>query len=304
MPRYAVMDIGTNAIKFNIAQKTPDGKWKTIFDKAEVTRLGEGLNRTGKISPEAMERNFSVIDEMIAIAQQNQVDQVFAIGTMALRTASNANDFINHIKIKFGIPVEIISGDEEARLSFLAVRSSLDIRQGNFLIFDIGGGSTEFISGTDGQIQNKTSLTIGVVRLTEDILISDPVKQQECDAANKIIQNTFSAIAVMNPVDRLIGVGATLTTLGAMKMEMAHYDPEIIHGQTLSRSDVDQLLSQLQSKTIAERKKIVGLEPRRADVIFAGAMIVSNIMKKIKAAEVIISDRGVRHGFLIDRFGG
>lgn len=304
MPRYAVMDIGTNAIKFNIAQKTPDGKWKTILDKAEVTRLGEGLNRTGKISPEAMERNFSVIDEMIAIAQQNQVDQVFAIGTMALRTASNANDFINHIKIKFGIPVEIISGDEEARLSFLAVRSSLDIRQGNFLIFDIGGGSTEFISGTDGQIQNKTSLTIGVVRLTEDILISDPVKQQECDAANKIIQNTFSAIAVMNPVDRLIGVGATLTTLGAMKMEMAHYDPEIIHGQTLSRSDVDQLLSQLQSKTIAERKKIVGLEPRRADVIFAGAMIVSNIMKKIKAAEVIISDRGVRHGFLIDRFGG
>jgi exopolyphosphatase/guanosine-5'-triphosphate,3'-diphosphate pyrophosphatase len=304
MPNYAVIDIGTNAIKFHIAQKCHDGKWKTILDKAEVTRLGEGLNRTGKISPEAMERNISVIGEMFEIARQKDVDQIFAIGTMALRTATNANDFIDHIKIKFGISVEIISGDEEARLSFLAVQSSLDIRYGNFLIFDIGGGSTEFISGNDGKIQQKISLTIGVVRLTEDILISDPVKQQECDAANKIVQNTFSAIAMANPVDRLIGVGATLTTLGAMKLKMENYDPEIIHGAELSFSDVEGLLSLLQSKTIAERKKIVGLEPRRADVILAGAMIVSNIMNKINAAEVIISDRGVRHGFLIDRFGG
>jgi exopolyphosphatase/guanosine-5'-triphosphate,3'-diphosphate pyrophosphatase len=298
------MDIGTNAIKFHIAEKTPGGNWKTILDKAEVTRLGEGLNRTRKISPEAMERNISVISEMIEIAHQNDVDQIFAIGTMALRTAQNANDFIDHIKNKFGISVEIISGDEEARLSFLAVNSSLDIRPGNFLIFDIGGGSTEFISGNDGKIQQKISFNIGVVRLTEDILTSDPVAQHECKAVNETIQNEFSAIAVMNPVDKLIGVGATLTTLGAMKMEMPDYDPDVIHGTKLSFTDVAGVLSLLQSKTIAERKKIVGLEPRRADVILAGAMIVSNIMNKIDAAEVIISDSGVRHGFLIDRFGG
>ena len=304
MLKYAVLDIGTNSIKFHIAEKNPDNQRKTILDRAEVTRLGEGLNRTGKISPEAMERNIAVISEMFEIARQIAVDEIFAIGTMALRTASNANDFIDHIKNKFGISIEIISGDEEARLSFLAVNSSLDIRYGNFLIFDTGGGSTEFISGNDGKIQQKISLTIGVVRLTEDILISDPVKQQECDAANKIVQNTFSAIAMANPVDRLIGVGATLTTLGAMKLKMENYDPEIIHGAELSFSDVEGLLSLLQSKTIAERKKIVGLEPRRADVILAGAMIVSNIMNKIDAAEVIISDWGVRHGFLIDRFGG
>ncbi|MCI0495449.1 Ppx/GppA family phosphatase [candidate division KSB1 bacterium] len=304
MPKYAVMDIGTNAIKFHIAEKNPGEKWKTIHDRADVTRLGEGLNRTGKINPEAMERNISVIGEMIEIACQNDVNQIFAIGTMALRTATNANDFIDHIKNKFGISIEIISGDEEARLSFLAVDSSLDIRYGNFLIFDIGGGSTEFISGNDGKIQQKISFNIGVVRLTEDILTSDPVAQHECKAVNETIQNEFSAIAVMNPVDKLIGVGATLTTLGAMKMEMPDYDPDVIHGTKLSFTDVAGLLSLLQSKTIAERKRIIGLEPRRADVILAGAMIVWNIMKKINAAEVIISDRGVRHGFLIDRFGG
>ena len=298
------MDIGTNAIKFHITEKTPEGKWKTILDRAEVTRLGENLNRTGKISPEAMERNIAVVGEMFEIAKQNAVDQICAIGTMALRTATNANDFIDHIKIKFGISVEIISGDEEARLSFLAVRSSLDIRHGTFLIFDIGGGSTEFISGNDGKIQQKISFNIGVVRLTEDILISDPVTKQECNRVNEIIQETICSMSLVNLIDRLIGVGATLTTLGAMKLKLANYDPEIIHGLALSVFDVEEHLALLQAKPIAERKKIVGLEPRRADVILAGAMIVSNIMKKINAAEVIISDRGVRHGFLIDRFGG
>lgn len=304
MPKYAVMDIGTNAIKFHIAEKTHNGKWKAILDRAEVTRLGEGLNRTGKISPEAMERNVTVIGAMIQSAHQYEFDQIYAIGTMALRTAKNANVLIDQIKDKFGISIEIISGDAEARLSFLAVQSSLDIRTGNFMIFDIGGGSTEFISGSDGDIHQKISLNIGVVRLTEDILISDPVTQQECNEVTEIIQNAFNAIRVMNPVGKLIGVGATLTTLGAMKMEMANYDPEIIHGQTLSRSDVDQLLSQLQSKTIVERKKIVGLEPRRADVIFAGALIVRNVMTNANISSVVISDKGVRHGYLVDRFGG
>ncbi|MCU0642807.1 MAG: Ppx/GppA family phosphatase, partial [bacterium] len=223
MPRYAVMDIGTNAIKFHIAQKTHEGKWKTILDKAEVTRLGEGLNRTGKISPEAMKRNIAVIGEMVDIASKNNVDPIYAIGTMALRSAKNASDFIDQIKNKFGVSVEIISGDDEARLSFLAVRSSLDIRQGNFLIFDIGGGSTEFISGRDGQIRNKISLNIGVVRLTEDILLSDPVTQEECNEVNSMIQNTIRTIAISKPIDKFIGVGATLTTLGAMKRKMAHY---------------------------------------------------------------------------------
>jgi exopolyphosphatase/guanosine-5'-triphosphate,3'-diphosphate pyrophosphatase len=304
MPTYAIMDIGTNAIKFHISEKSPGGKWRTLLDKAEVTRLGEGLNRTGKINPEAMERNIAVIGKMIEFASKSNVDPIYAIGTMALRTAKNASEFIVQVKNKFGISVEIISGDDEARLSFLAVKSSLDIRNGNFMIFDIGGGSTEFISGNDGEIKQKISLNIGVVRLTEDILTSDPITQQECNEVNEIIQNVFSAIAVTNPIDRLVGVGATLTTLGAMKLKMAKYDPEIIHGSKLSISEVDGILSLLQSKTIAERKKIVGLEPRRADEIFAGALIVQSVMKKANASSVIISDKGVRHGYLIDRFGG
>ncbi len=303
MPKYASIDIGANAIKFYLAEKSECGDWKVILDKAEVTRLGEGLNQTNKISAIAMNRNMAVLGEMIDIARREGADEVLAVGTMVLRTASNARDFIRQVYKKFGLKIEVIPGEEEARLSFLAVTTNLNVSNDRFIIFDIGGGSTEFISGQNHHMEQRSSVNIGVVRLTEEILQSDPVTESEFNMSKKAIESAFQSVAIPNRLNKLIGVGATLTTLGAMKHEMGVYDPAIIHGSYLTLSDVEGLILLLKSRTIAERKRIVGLEPKRADVILAGAMMVQAVMKMTGMDLVMISDRGVRHGLLIDRFG-
>ncbi len=303
MPKYASIDIGTNAIKFYLVEKSECGDWKVILDKAEVTRLGEGLNQANKISAIAMNRNMAVLGEMIDIARREGADEVLAVGTMVLRTASNARDFIRQVYKKFGLKIEVIPGEEEARLSFLAVTTNLNVSNDRFIIFDIGGGSTEFISGQNHHMEQRSSVNIGVVRLTEEILQSDPVTESEFNMSKKAIESAFQSVAIPNRLNKLIGVGATLTTLGAMKHEMGVYNPAIIHGSHLTLSDVEGLILLLKSRTIAERKRIVGLEPKRADVILAGAMMVQAVMKMTGMDLVMISDRGVRHGLLIDRFG-
>lgn len=303
MPKYAAIDIGTNAIKFYLAEKNNDGTWSAIVDSSEVTRLGEGLHATGMINASALERNMKAITRLVEMARYEKVKNIVAVGTMALRTANNAHDFIQRIKTTNDIMIEIISGEDEARLSFLAVTSSLSIPEGDFIIFDIGGGSTEFVLGQDDNIKERISLNIGVVRLTEQHLKTDPITDHEYELTKEAIHEAFTAIAIEPKVTTLIGVGATMTNLGAMKRKLAVYDPNIIHGSKLEFSDVEQLISLLKSKTIEERKQIIGLQPDRADVILPGAMIVKVIMKKMSANFVTISDRGVRHGLLIDRFG-
>ncbi|MDZ7319317.1 MAG: Ppx/GppA family phosphatase, partial [candidate division KSB1 bacterium] len=280
MAIYAVIDIGTNAIKFHLAEKLFGGNWQTIMDRGEVTRLGSGLNQTGQLNPQAMARTLAVIIEMVQQARQNRAQQIIAIGTMALRTATNAMDFVELLKRECQLEVEIISGEAEARYSFLAVKSSLDLADDDFGIFDIGGGSTEFIWGHRGQLSHQLSLNLGVVRLTEDILRSDPVTPTECEKVIEEIEAMFQAIPITQPLKKLIGVGATMTTLGAMKHRLPVYDSEFIHGKPLAATEIADLVALLQSKTIAQRKQIIGLAPSRADVILAGAMIVQVILRK------------------------
>jgi exopolyphosphatase/guanosine-5'-triphosphate,3'-diphosphate pyrophosphatase len=303
MPKFAVLDIGTNAVKFYVAEKNAAGTWSSVVDEDEVTRLGQGLHATGKISLLAQERTITAIKKFVALAKNENAKQIIAIGTMALRTATNASEFIDRMIEETGIAIEIITGEEEARLSSLAVMLSLLIPKKSWMIFDVGGGSTELILGRDSKLINKVSLNIGVVRLTEQILTSDPVTDDEYQLAGKTIEATFQTVQWNNQVETLIGVGATMTILGAMKHGLSDYKAELIHGATLDRSDVDKLVLLLKSKTLDDRKKIVGLPLDRADVILAGAMIVKAIMEKAGMNFVIISNRGVRHGLLIDRFG-
>ena len=303
MPKFAVIDIGTNAVKFHLAEKNHDGTWSTILDRSEVTRLGEGLHLTGKINDAALERSLNSIKKFVEIARDNEVQSIVAVGTMALRSANNAYDFIKQIAQKCGINVEIISGEEEARLSALAVTSSLSIPRGDFIIFDIGGGSIEFIFGHDTSVDKAISLNIGVVRLIEQILKSDPVTDNEFNRAIETIEATFNTIDMKTGPEILIGVGATMTILGAMKFKRDDFTSEIIHGSKLKLADVVALVELLKSKTIKDRKEIVGLPTDRADVILPGAMIIMMVMKHLGTNFVTISNRGVRHGLLIDRFG-
>jgi exopolyphosphatase/guanosine-5'-triphosphate,3'-diphosphate pyrophosphatase len=302
MAKYAVIEVGTNSIKFHIAEKDAEGRWSVVLDTSEISRLGSGMQATGDISLAAMARNVNVIAEMIKVTREQGIDQVVAVGTMCLRTAKNAQEFVQRVKQKCSVTIEVISGEEEARLAYLAVKSGIGLKRGKLVIFDTGGGSTEFIFGRDEQIEKRLSVNVGAVRYTEQILVSDPVTQKEFDQAVAAIEHDFAGIQFDGNVKKLIGIGGGVTNLLAVRHQRAVYDPELIHGSTLELAEIDRQIDLYRSKTIAERRKIVGLQPERADVILAGAVIVRVIMKKAAVDSITVCDRGVRHGLILDRF--
>ncbi len=302
MAKYAVIDIGTNSIKFHIAEKDAEGKWSVVLDESNIARLGEGLQTTGNISPEAMERNVEAVSEMAQKARAQGVSEITAVGTMCLRTAKNAPDFVNRVQDACNVTVEIIPGEEEARLAYIAVKTGVGLQEGRLVIFDTGGGSTEFIFGKGDQIEKRFSLNVGAVRYTENILRSDPVTQEEVDNAVVEIEKGFTDLTFEDKVDALTGMGGTVSNLSAVKHQLAKYDPDIIQGSVLELAEIERQIKLYQSKTIGERKEIVGLQPKRADVILAGSLIISVIMKKAGVESFTVSDRGLRHGLIVDRF--
>jgi exopolyphosphatase/guanosine-5'-triphosphate,3'-diphosphate pyrophosphatase len=161
MPRYAVIDIGTNSVKFNISERRDDGTWLTIVDRAEITRLGEGLEKTGGISSDAMERTVSAICAMVEEARKTDVAKIAAVGTMGMRTAHNSQQFIDAVEQRCGVKIEVISGDEEGRLAYIAVKSGLGLAEGSLAIFDTGGGSSQFTFGHGAVVQERFSVNVG-----------------------------------------------------------------------------------------------------------------------------------------------
>ena len=303
MAKYAVIDVGTNSIKFHIAEKDAQGTWSVVLDESDIARLGEGLQATGKIGPEAMERNVNAVADMARRAREHNVTELAAVGTMCLRTAQNAPEFVARVKDACGVTVEIIPGEEEARLAYLAVKSGIGLDKGTLTIFDTGGGSTEFIFGSDQQIEKRFSLNVGAVRYTEHTLVSDPVTQAEFTQAVTAVEQDFAeGLQFDGPTDALVGMGGTVSNLSAVKHQLAQYDPDVIQGSVLTLEEIERQIALYQSKTIAERREIVGLQPKRADVILAGAIIVSVIMKKAGVNAFTVSDRGLRHGLIVDRF--
>lgn len=302
MAKCAVIDVGTNSIKLFIAEKNVKAKWSAVLDVAEISRLGEGLQATGELNPKAIERSIKTIAEMMNITREQGIEQVVAVGTMCLRTAKNAQDFVRRVKRECGITIEIIPGEEEARFAYLAVQSGLGLKKGKVMIFDTGGGSTEFIFGKDGQIEKCFSLNVGAIRYTEDILVSDPVTQEELNQTVAAIEDDLTALHFDGTIDTLVGIGGVITNLSAVKYQLAMYDPHIIQGSRLELAEIDRQITLYQSKTLEERKKIVGLQPKRAGVILAGAAIIRVIMKKADVGSITVSDRGLRHGVIFDRF--
>jgi exopolyphosphatase/guanosine-5'-triphosphate,3'-diphosphate pyrophosphatase len=302
MAKYAVIDVGTNSIKFHIAEKSAEGKWGVAHDSVDITRLGEGMQATGKISTEAMERNVAAISKMKKMGMEQGVEELVAVGTMCLRTATNASEFVQRVQKECDITVEVLPGEEEARLAYIAVKSGIGLDRGNLVIFDTGGGSTEFIFGKDEQIEKRFSLNVGAVRFTEHVLTSDPVRPAECEAASAAIAQDFEELQFSGKVDALVGMGGTVTNLSAVKHQLSEYRPDIIQGSVLTRAEIERQIDLYASKTIAERKEIVGLQPKRADVILAGTLIVHVIMKKADMNSFTVSDRGLRHGLIADRF--
>ena len=300
MGRKAVIDIGTNSIKFILAEMGKEGQFKAVMDKNSIAQLGEGLKETGKINPEAMERNCAAIKEFADIAKMEGADEIFAIGTMALRKASNTSDFVKMVKNKAGIEIRVIPGDEEARYSYLAVVSGIDLGQGKLAIIDTGGGSTEFVFGEGDRLDKRFSLELGAIRITEEFLKADPVSAEGVVSAEKSIDKFLADNGVNSKVDKLVGMGGGITSMASVMFKMVEYDPDRVQGCSLSLAEVEKQIAMYSKKTIEQRRSIVGLQPKRADTILASALIVKGIMLRLAVDGLTVSDRGLRHGLLYD----
>jgi len=297
MIRVGSIDIGTNTILLLIA-KVDDGRSKPLFEMETIVRLGEGLQKNGNLSQEAMERGFQTLAHYLDRCQTMEVEKIFAVGTSALREAKNSDNFLKMIKEKLNLSIEIISGEEEAQLSFLAVARDLRELEKSALVIDVGGGSTEFILGKGNQIVQWVSLPLGSVRFTEQFLLSNPVQDEEWRKMEREIRKLLVRIPHPQGPFSMVGVGGTATTLASVEQGLEEFTPEKIHHFILKKEALRKQLDLYRSKTIEERRKMPGLPPVRADVILAGGAILFMAMEELGCDTVLVSCHGVRYGIL------
>jgi exopolyphosphatase/guanosine-5'-triphosphate,3'-diphosphate pyrophosphatase len=302
-PRYAVIDVGTNSVKFHIGERDLGGTWRTVADRAELTRLGEGLAQQGSIADPALERTTAAIAGMIDEAKRNGVVATVAVGTAGLRTAANGEAVVAAIEARTGLHVEVISGDEEGRLAYLAARSGLGLATGSLVVFDTGGGSSQFTFGHDSSVDERFSVEVGAVRYTERYKLDGVVSSDAVRAAMAAISADLSRIGGRPVPDTLVAMGGAATNITAVKHRLARYDSTVVQGAVLERAEIDRQIELYRSMDVDARRAIVGLQPKRADVILAGACIIRVVMEKLGKQTLTVSDRGLRHGVLAERFG-
>ena len=300
--KVASIDIGTHTILLLIAEWYGDNL-KPLVDVETIVRLGEGLHTHQSLSEEAMDRGLQTLARFVERCQIAEVQTIFAVGTNVLREARNAAEFVRRARERLGLSIEVISGEEEAFYSFLAVTKDLGKVKKRVLVVDVGGGSTEFTLGMGGQVERWMSLPLGAVRCTEQFLHSDPVQKEESQAMErKIHENLANIPRVLNPVSMVL-VGGTATTLASVDQGLEKFTFEKIHHFVLSKEALRDQLFLYRSKTIEERKTIRGLSPARADIILAGSTILYLAMEELDCPSAIVSCHGVRYGVLYERLG-
>jgi exopolyphosphatase/guanosine-5'-triphosphate,3'-diphosphate pyrophosphatase len=301
--RFAVVDVGTNSVKFHIGERGADGAWRTVVDRAEITRLGEDLEETGQLNPEPIERTIEAIAAMAEEAKRNGVAAIAAVGTAGLRIAPNAAAFVDSVQARCGVEIEIIPGEEEGRLAYLAAKSGLGLARGSLVVFDTGGGSSQFTFGRGERVDERFSVNVGAVRFTERYGLGGVVSEDVLATALTAIAADLARLDGRPTPDALVAMGGAVTNLAAVKHALAAYDPDVVQGTELDRAEIDRQIELYRTRALEERRQIVGLQPKRADVILAGACIVRTVMEKLGRESLTVSDRGLRHGLLVDRFG-
>jgi exopolyphosphatase/guanosine-5'-triphosphate,3'-diphosphate pyrophosphatase len=301
--RYAVIDVGTNSVKFHVAERSEGGTWRTIVDRAEITRLGEGLEEGGDIGAAPLERTATAIAGMVEEATREGARGIAAVGTAGLRLARNGDEVVAAVRDRAGVLVEVIPGEEEGRLAYLAVKAGLGLAEGSLVVFDTGGGSSQFTFGRGASVDERFSVPVGAVRFTERFGLGGAVTPEVLDEARAAIAAELTTLDERSSPDALVAMGGAITNIAAVKHEMAAYDPDVVQGTILDRAEIDRQIELYRTRDAHARRDIVGLQPKRADVILAGACIVRTVMDKLDAPELTVSDRGLRHGVLVERFG-
>jgi exopolyphosphatase / guanosine-5'-triphosphate,3'-diphosphate pyrophosphatase len=300
--RFAVIDVGTNSVKFRIGERTPDG-WRTVTDRAEITRLGEGLTEGGDITADAQTRTSDAIAAMVDAATAAGARAIVAVGTAGLRAARNGAAVVDSIRERTGVTIEIIAGDEESRLAYQGVRAGIDLGGGSLVVFDTGGGSSQFTFGSKAGVDERFSEPVGAVRYTEAFGLADVVSPETLAEARAAISRDLARLDGRPRPDAVVGMGGAVTNMAAVKHSLDPYDPDVVRGTVLDTAELDRQIELYRSQAADARRSIVGLQPKRADVILAGALIVRTVLDKLDVQSLTVTDRGLRDGVLFERFG-
>ena len=309
--RVATIDIGTNSVLLLVAERDANGALVAYEEHATITRLGEGVDKSRALLPAAVARTNACIDAYAAAIRAAGATRIAVVGTSAMRDAKGGEAVRDHVREQLGVDARVISGDEEARLTFTGALSGLgyEAETGAVVVFDIGGGSTEVVrgypavgrgpresDGDEGPIAFAHSFDVGSVRLTERHVRTDPPSSAELSAVRDDALRTLSTLPKLAFTGEPVGIAGTMTTLAAVAMRLARYDGARVHGHTMSRSELAAVVDELSSVTLATRRTLLGMEPKRADVIVAGGVIALAVVDALGANSVRISDRGVRWG--------
>jgi exopolyphosphatase/guanosine-5'-triphosphate,3'-diphosphate pyrophosphatase len=300
-PRLAAVDVGTNSIRLVVAEVEPDGNYRVLDEEREMTRLGRGLYETGWLGRRPMDRTLDALAKMRAIADGFGVEQFRVVATAAVREATNGHVFRRAAARRAGVPLELISPEEEARLAHLSVRRHFQLGHRSAAIVDIGGGSVEVVLAAGGVIHQVYSLPLGAVRLTEAYHRSDPLRPKHWRKLRQAIDDAIDDVIGKPPLypEVMVGSGGTFTNIG----EMLQCDREgritQIRGYGFTESDLVHLVDRLRETPLAERRAMCGLNPKRADIITAGATAVARLARRLGTTEILVNDRGIRDGLLV-----
>lgn len=300
--RLAAIDIGTNSTRLLVAD-VDNGKIDELFRRSVVTRLGDRVDETGRLTDDACERVFAVLSAYLEEYTLAGVERVRGVATSAVRDAANGAAFVTEIDRRFGIAVELIGGDREAQLTFIGAGSGGAIGNERTVVVDIGGGSTEFIVGDSDRLEFHVSTDIGAVRHSERFLHGDPPTADQLDA---LLTAASATIAEQVPADlrdaiaRGVAVAGTPTVLASVDQALEEFDPWKVHGYAITREACERLLRMLAALPLAERREVTGLHPDRAPTIVAGAAIMLAAMRAFKLAEIVVSEYDILYGLALE----
>ncbi|MET8247112.1 Ppx/GppA phosphatase family protein [Streptomyces sp. NPDC005202] len=307
MTRVAAIDCGTNSIRLLVADANPKtGELVDLDRRMTIVRLGQGVDRTGRLAPEALERTFAACREYAGIIKEHGAERLRFVATSASRDAENRDEFVRGVLDILGVEPEVISGDQEAEFSFTGATKELAGRADlarPFLVVDIGGGSTEFVVGDD-HVRAARSVDIGCVRMTErhlvrDGVVTDPPTEEQIAAIRADVEAALDLAEETVPLREartLVGLAGSVTTVSAIAQDLPEYDSAAIHHSRISHDRVHEITERLLHATHAERAAIGAMHPGRVDVIGAGALILLAIMERIGAEEVVVSEHDILDG--------
>ena len=295
--RVGAVDCGTNSIRLLVADVEGDRK-TDVHREMRVVRLGQGVDRTGELAAEALERTRVALVDYAATCRELGTERVRMVATSATRDARNRDEFRAMVQDVLGVAPEVVSGDEEAALSFDGATRGLDPAQGPFLVMDIGGGSTELVLGTS-EPQAALSVDVGCVRLTERHLLDDPPTSSQVAAAEADVDAAIARVRAVVPVEQArtaVGLAGSVTTVAAIALALEAYDAERIHLSRIAAADVADVATRLLAMTRAERAALPVMHPGRVDVIGAGALVLATLVDRLGLGDVVVSEADILDG--------